>query len=66
MMDDKGFDAGIDDDDFEDDFDFANDLFMHFGKAYHITEGRDLFEIWHQNFMGYQAMDVYTVDCVTD
>ena len=48
------------------DFDFANDLFIHFGKAYHISEGRELFEIWHQNLTSYQSMKVYTIDCVTD
>ena len=46
------------------DFDFANDLFIHFGKMHHISEGRELFEIWHQNFTSYHAMGVYEVECV--
>jgi hypothetical protein len=48
------------------DFDFTNDLFLHFGKEHHISEGRELFEIWHQNFTSYHAMGIYEVECVTD
>jgi hypothetical protein len=48
------------------DFDFANSWFQHFGREYPLSDGRELFSIYCQNFTSYHAMGVYEVDCVTD
>ena len=43
------------------DFDFANNLFIHFGQVYPLTAGCDLYEVWQGNFTAYHAMGVYEV-----
>lgn len=48
------------------DFDFANNLFIHFGSTYPISTGHDLYAVWQENFIAYHSMGVFEVECVTD
>ena len=46
------------------DFDFANNLFIHFGQVYPLSVGNDLYTIWQENFTAYHSMGVFKVECV--
>jgi len=48
------------------DFDFACGAFGHFGRDFPIVAGRELFEIWQQNFLSYYDMGVYQVEVQCD
>ena len=47
------------------DFDFGLRCFQHFGQEFPLEYGRELFDLWQQNFCSYYHMDVYRVT-VTD
>ena len=41
------------------DFDFSNDTFEHMSHLYPLEEGRELFDVWQQNFTSYVAAGVF-------
>ena len=41
------------------DFDFTLNLFQHFSHEYPITQGKEMYAIWQQNFVSYYEMGVY-------
>ena len=43
------------------DFDFSLKLLQHFGAEYPIRRGRDLFDLWQENFLAYHEQGAYTV-----
>jgi hypothetical protein len=43
------------------DFDFSCGLFQQFGMDYPIAKGRELFDLWQQNFCSYVAMGVFQI-----
>ena len=44
------------------DFDFSLGLFQHMGREFPIRRGKDLFELWQENFISYHQMAVYAVE----
>ena len=43
------------------DFDFSSGLLEHFGRCYPIEQGKELFDIWQQNFCAYYEMNIFQV-----
>ena len=43
------------------DFDFSLNLFGHRGHDYPLDAGREIFQIWQENFVFYYGMGVYVV-----
>lgn len=44
------------------DFDFQQGLFQHKGENYPIRHGRDLYQMWENNFVSYYQMDAYRIE----
>lgn len=44
------------------DFDFSLKLFQHMGREFPIKSGKELFELWQENFISYYKMNAYVVD----
>jgi hypothetical protein len=43
------------------DFDFSCGLFQQYGMDYPIAKGRELFDLWQQNFCSYVAMGLFQI-----
>ncbi len=46
------------------DFDFSQGMFQQFGAHFNIRRGREIFQVWQQNFCTYYASGVYEVSVV--
>ncbi len=46
------------------DFDFSLGLFQHCSMEFPITEAREMFTIWQENFLSYVRMGAYAVTVV--
>lgn len=46
------------------DFDFSLGLFQHCGIEFPITEAKEMFTIWQENFLTYLRMGAYSVTVV--
>jgi hypothetical protein len=44
------------------DFDFSMKVFQHFSREFPIRQGRELFDLWQENFISYYQSNVYRVD----
>lgn len=43
------------------DFDFSLKIFQHCGVEFPIRRGRELFDLWQENFLAYHAQGAYSV-----
>lgn len=44
------------------DFDSVTRRFQQFGYEYPLEKGRDMFQLWQENFCAYHAMAVYSIE----
>ena len=44
------------------DFDFELGLFQHMGREFPILRGRELFQMWQDNFISYHQAGVFSVE----